>query len=74
MLRLWDLLSNGLQNVVTGGKQEINLELWLCVDIRAAIFLCLCRLSLDQCDLGPMLERRLAVLQSRVEHEGSAQH
>lgn len=74
MLRLWDLLSDGLQNVLTGGKQEINSEIRLCVDIRTAVFLCFLRLSLDQCDLGPMLERRLAVLQSHVEHEGSARH
>lgn len=59
MLRLWGLLSNGLQNISTGlvskgGKQEINSELHLCVYIRAVIFLCLLKLNLDQCDLGPM--------------------
>jgi len=43
MLRLWGLLSDGLQNVFTGlpskgGKQEINLELHLCVNVKAVMF------------------------------------
>lgn len=58
-LRMWDLLSDGLQYILTGvlstgGWQEINLELHLCVNVRAVILLCLLSLNLAQCDLGPL--------------------
>lgn len=59
MLRLWGLLSEGLKTIFTGhlskgAKKETNLELHLCVDVRAVIFLYLLRLNLNQCDLGQM--------------------
>lgn len=82
-LRIWDLLSDGLQYISTGvlstgGEQEVNSELHLCVSVRAVILLCL-SLNLAKCDLGPLGFRADAGKMtgwcwSHVDHKGSAQH
>lgn len=78
-LRIKGLLSDGLQYILTGvlstgGEQDRNSELHLCVNVRAVILLCLLGLSLAQCALGPLWFRAAAgpTLTVRAQHSSES--